>query len=227
MNRFLLRTIAVASFLAATAGVASAQTAVGDWAGTMTMPQGNVRVAAHLKSDNGVLGGMIESPDLNAKLPLSGAKLEGDKLTLSSPDGDGHRLDLKWDAAIKGWTGTYTGSLGTFPVKLTEGVLPAAPAVTGLDGEWNGALSVQGQTLRLQMTITTAAGKGTEVILKSLDQNNAVIPAAGISRNGDDVRVSIPSIMGEYTGKLSADGKTLAGKWAQAGNEFPLDMTRK
>ncbi len=41
------------------------------------------------------------------------------------------------------------------------------------------------------------------------------------------VTIDVRGVGGGFKGQLSADGKTLAGQWAQLGQSFPLTLTRK
>jgi hypothetical protein len=91
------------------------------------------------------------------------------------------------------------------------------------DGDWAGALSAGGQTLRLVLHVTTKDG-ATAATIDSLDQG-ATIPATAVKTDGGELSVLFMAIGGELTGKLSADGKTLTGTWAQ-GATVPLVLTK-
>lgn len=100
-----------------------------------------------------------------------------------------------------------------------------AQTVSGLDGRWEGALTVENVTLPLVMRVATANG-ATTAVLDSPAQNATDIPAT-LTRDDDAVKLDLPIIAGAYAGKLSADGKTIAGTWSQGGYDLPLDLTRK
>jgi hypothetical protein len=92
------------------------------------------------------------------------------------------------------------------------------------DGDWTGALSAGGQTLRLVLHIKTQNGEASAV-LDSLDQGVS-IPASVLKTENGQLSVLFLSVGGEFTGKLSADGKTLTGTWDQ-GASLPLTLTKK
>ena len=108
--------------------------------------------------------------------------------------------------------------------------LPAALALAGpvlaqsYDGDWAGALSAGGQTLHLVLHIKTENGQASAII-DSIDQGST-IPASAVKTEGGELSVLFLPISGEFTGKLSADGKTLTGTWSQ-GASLPLTLTKK
>jgi fermentation-respiration switch protein FrsA (DUF1100 family) len=101
-----------------------------------------------------------------------------------------------------------------------------AQAVSGLDGDWDGALSVTGGIkLRLSLHVESHDGS-TTATLTSLDQGNAKIPAAAITRDGDVVSLDVPALHAGFKGTLSRDGGTIDGTWAQ-GTPLPLSFARR
>lgn len=104
---------------------------------------------------------------------------------------------------------------------------PAAQAQDGhdLSGRWEGTLDVQGTQLRLAFVVVES-DDGYSATVISIDQGNAEIPVALTSVDGMDVTFDLPAIQGEYLGTLSDDGQTMDGMWTQAGNSFPLMLTK-
>lgn len=94
-------------------------------------------------------------------------------------------------------------------------------------GDWQGALQAGPQTLRLLLHVDKGAGGGWEGWLATLDQGDAGarIPADSVSLQGADVKIGVAQIRGGYEGKLSADGSTISGTWAQ-GTPLPLELKR-
>lgn len=112
-----------------------------------------------------------------------------------------------------------------FALGLALAAALAVPAFAQTyDGDWTGALSAGGQTLRLVLHIKTQNGEASAV-LDSLDQGVS-IPASVLKTENGQLSVLFLSVGGEFTGKLSADGKTLTGTWDQ-GASLPLTLTRK
>ncbi|HEY4077591.1 MAG TPA: alpha/beta fold hydrolase [Rhizomicrobium sp.] len=101
-----------------------------------------------------------------------------------------------------------------------------AQAITGLDGDWDGALAAGGGIkLRLSLHIESHDG-ATSAALTSLDQGNGRILVAAITRDGDAMTLDVPMVHGGFKGTLSGDGHTLSGTWTQ-GVPLPLTFTRR
>jgi uncharacterized protein len=105
-------------------------------------------------------------------------------------------------------------------------VTTTAPATAGsLAGDWSGALDVQGFQLRLVLHVKSEGGT-TTATLDSLDQEAFGIPVSAIARNGETMTFKVDVVGGDYSGAVSADGKTVAGTWSQGGNSLPLVLKR-
>jgi hypothetical protein len=92
-------------------------------------------------------------------------------------------------------------------------------------GDWKGTLKTQGPELRLVLHLQKA-GDGLKATLDSIDQGANGIPVATADLKGRQLHLDIPAVKGTYDADVSADGKTLTGKWLQPGVELPLAMTR-
>ncbi len=95
------------------------------------------------------------------------------------------------------------------------------PAVTG---DWAGTLDVGVTKLHLALHITGSEGAlhGT---LDSLDQGATGIPIETMTFQGGTLHWESAKLHATYTGKLSADGKTLTGEFTQ-GRPFDLKFQR-
>ncbi len=92
-------------------------------------------------------------------------------------------------------------------------------------GTWQGTLSV-GKDLRVVIKISEADGGGYKAAFYSIDQIADPIPVTKITLEGTTVKMSITAIGGNYEGKLSSDGKMLAGNLSQGPSPMPLNLTR-
>ena len=81
------------------------------------------------------------------------------------------------------------------------------------DGIWLGTLGAGKDALRLQLHLKV--GSGGNCTLDSLDQDAEGIPCGNVQINGNKLSFDVPDVKGKYKGTLSADGKTLTGKWTQ------------
>jgi hypothetical protein len=109
---------------------------------------------------------------------------------------------------------------------LSAGLAFAAPAAaqTPYDGDWEGVLHAGPRNLRLELHVKTEGGE-TGAVLASLDQG-ITMPATGVKIENGEFGALFLAAGGELKGKLSADGRTLAGSWTQ-GAALPLTLTRK
>jgi len=113
----------------------------------------------------------------------------------------------------------------TFAAMLAFAAPAAAqPAVQAYAGDWEGVLQAGPQKLRLALHLKTDAGQ-TIAVLDSLDQGVSMTSTAVKTDNGE-LGILFIAAGGELKGKLSADGKTIAGSWVQ-GLALPLTLTRK
>jgi uncharacterized protein (TIGR03435 family) len=100
---------------------------------------------------------------------------------------------------------------------------PASPR--DLADTWQGTLHA-GKDLRTIVKITKddkGAYKGT---FYSIDQGSQGFALDSVTLDGSDVKMTLKIFNLTYTGKLSADGKTIDGTSSQGGGSLPLVLTR-
>jgi uncharacterized protein (TIGR03435 family) len=104
----------------------------------------------------------------------------------------------------------------------------AAPAKSdqGIVGDWQGTLHTPEKDLRIVAKITQANPGGLKVVMYSIDQGGQPIAASSASFEGGALKFAIEMIEGNYEGKMSADGKSIAGTWKQGPNPLPLVLER-
>jgi len=93
-------------------------------------------------------------------------------------------------------------------------------------GTWEGALSVQNTEIPLVFKVLKGDQNNLKVTLDSPLQNAFDIPLAGISNTSGEIKIDAPILQGNYTAKFENDS-TLNGTWYQAGNSFPLKLSKK
>jgi len=93
-------------------------------------------------------------------------------------------------------------------------------------GTWEGALSVQGTEVPLVFKVLKGDQNNLKVTLDSPLQNAFDIPLGGISNTSGEIKIDAPMLQGNYTAKFVNDS-TLNGTWYQAGNSFPLKLSKK
>lgn len=92
-----------------------------------------------------------------------------------------------------------------------------------LAADWQGTLRTGRGELRLVLHITKDPDGTLKATLDSVDQGANGIPVSAISLKGYQLNLSVDAVHGTYEGKLSSDGKTIAGTWSQ-GQALPLDF---
>lgn len=95
-----------------------------------------------------------------------------------------------------------------------------------LVGEWTGAISAGGQTLRLILNVDVGVDGSLRATLTSVDQGNTVIPVDAVAIDEDTVSFSISAIDGSYEGTMNEEGSAIDGTWSQIGQNFPLALER-
>ncbi len=97
-----------------------------------------------------------------------------------------------------------------------------------MTGTWQGALKipqVPNGELRVVIKISTTATDSLKAEMFSIDQGGQAIPATAITQSGSTLKFTIAAVNGNYEGKLSADGTTIAGTWTQ-GQPLPLTLVK-
>jgi uncharacterized protein (TIGR03435 family) len=98
-----------------------------------------------------------------------------------------------------------------------------------LVGTWQGTLKVPqapNGELRTVFKISTTDADNLKAVLYSIDQPGQGIPATTVTAQGSTVKIAITGIGGNFEGKLSADGNTIAGTWTQGPAPLALTLTR-
>jgi uncharacterized protein (TIGR03435 family) len=117
------------------------------------------------------------------------------------------------------------GSMNANQAKAQSAAATATPA-QGIVGDWQGTLHTPEKDLRIVVKITQANPGGLKVVMYSIDQGGQPIAASSASFEGGVLKFAIEMIEGNYEGKMSADGKSIAGTWKQGPNPLPLVLER-
>ena len=195
----------------------------GDYAGVLG---GMLHLKLHITAGpDGAFSGTLDSVDQGANgIPCSDFQLDGNSLTFRV-------------AAVNGtWKGTIsadgTSLAGTWsqgnPLALTftrDSFVPAEKP-SAVDGIWLGAVQSGGRTLRAQVRVKSDRSRREFCNFDSLDQGALDWECAKVTLQGSDFLFEVPKVRGRWSGKLSADGQTLAGSWTQAGT-VPLNLMRQ
>ncbi|HEY4363698.1 MAG TPA: TIGR03435 family protein [Bryobacteraceae bacterium] len=106
---------------------------------------------------------------------------------------------------------------------LALAALPVLHAQS-LVGTWQGTLTAGPQKLRIVMKIAATPDDHLQTTIYSIDQPAPPFPANSTTKDGANVKVTVSQLALNFEGKMSADGKTIAGNWSQGG-PMPLPLT--
>jgi hypothetical protein len=227
MKRFAALAAALACLLVANA--ARAQTAVGDWTGTIvTGPGQSFHLAIHIKRvGEGLTGTLDDASRALYGFAISDISLSGDMLSFKVPiEAAPATYSAKWDAASGDWAGQWMQSGQGFPLTFAPGVEPPLPTIAGLDGAWDGVLTIGANQLHLTLHVKTGAG-GTAAWADSIDQMAYGLDVENLKRDGAAVGFEMTALKAAFTGRLAADGQSIAGQFTQGPSTLPLTLTRR
>ncbi len=95
--------------------------------------------------------------------------------------------------------------------------------IKNIEGLWLGSLNVSaGTELRILFNISTKPDGSINATMDSLDQGVSGIPVEIVDYKDNKLNLEVKSIRGSFEGTLKEDGKTIDGKWKQAGSVLPL-----
>ena len=111
---------------------------------------------------------------------------------------------------------------------IAQGAAASQPAAEThqIDDTWQGTLHAPNHDLRTVIKIAKTDTGALKVTLYSIDQGGQPIAASSASFQDGELKYAIDMIDGSYEGKMSADGKSIAGTWKQGANPLPLLLER-
>jgi uncharacterized protein len=101
-----------------------------------------------------------------------------------------------------------------------------AIAQPGIEGSWQGTLTVPGASLRIVFNIAKGAEGAFTATMDSPDQGAKGIQVDQVTLTGTHLLLELKAIMGSFEGDLAADQKSITGNWKQGGASFPLTLQR-
>jgi uncharacterized protein (TIGR03435 family) len=93
-----------------------------------------------------------------------------------------------------------------------------------ITGTWQGTLQA-GRDLRTVIKVSKDGGE-LKAVVYSIDQGGASMPTSGVTFQGSTLKFTVPGVGATFDGKLSADGKSIAGTMTQGDRPLPLNLTR-
>jgi len=206
---------------------AFAQTVTGDWHAALSpSPAVTLRLSLHFERtpSGGYTGALVSLDQGPTPIALAEIAATGDALSFKLPVTPPGSFTGKWDAKSGAWVGEWTQGGLSSPLTLLPGPPDKNPVVAGLDGVWDGKLNLPtGVALHLVLHVRTGDA-GTSATVDSIDQLAYGLSVSSIHRDGQTVGFEMSALGASFTGTLSADGKTIDGRWTQGGRATPLSF---
>jgi uncharacterized protein (TIGR03435 family) len=126
--------------------------------------------------------------------------------------------------SVAGWlTVAAVALFGLVDAAQSRAQAPTENKTQSIADTWQGTLH-PGRDLRIVVKISKADDGGYKSVFYFIDQGGDGLPATKTTLEGTDMKLTLP-MGGTYEGKLSGDGKTIAGTWTM-GPPLPLNLTR-
>ena len=119
---------------------------------------------------------------------------------------------------------TLIGTLALLAVLATSSI--AAPTATSVIGDWSGAISTGGSSLRVVIHVTEDKDGALAGTIDSPDQGASGIALNSITFKAPALHFEIQKFGAAYDGTLTQDDSRIAGTWKQGSASLPLDLTR-
>ena len=104
----------------------------------------------------------------------------------------------------------------------------AADQKMSIEGSWQGTLHTpppQSKDLRIVLKVTKSDKGALSALNYSIDQGGQPIPVSTITFQDGELKFGVEALDGTYEGKMSPDGKSIAGEWKQ-GTPLALVLER-
>lgn len=112
----------------------------------------------------------------------------------------------------------------TISILLFTLLISFTTSAQDITGEWNGILKVPGAQLRLVFNITKI-NDGFSATMDSPDQGAKGIPVTKTTFENSKIKLEVSNLQMEYNGELKEN--EITGTFKQAGQEFPMSLSRK
>jgi uncharacterized protein (TIGR03435 family) len=118
------------------------------------------------------------------------------------------------------------GVSGGLSTPLASAQAAAAAPAQNIADTWQGTLHAPGKDLRTVLKITTGDKGELKAVFYTIDQTGQPFPTTSVSFQDKVLKYAIQGFDLTYEGKMSADGKSIAGTSKQGDNSLPLVFER-
>jgi CubicO group peptidase (beta-lactamase class C family) len=200
-------------------------TIVGDYTATVTS---TFVVRLHLRLDaEGALTGSADIPSQSEfGDPLEDIHLEGRDLSFAIT----RHTDGEWKGTVAGdgrtLTGTFIQWAGSMPMNFVRSSFVPAAKPSAVDGIWLARVGAGKAPRRIQVVVRSDDAGSESCVFDLPDQRQMGAECANVVFAGGAFSFDLPVASAHWSGKLSADGRVLAGTWSQ-GKTTPLNFARQ
>jgi len=210
----------------------------GNWEGTLTANQVQLRIVLRIFETNDTYRAVIDSIDQGAKdIPITRLSARPDSIHAELP-----ALYADYQAVLSAdrteMSGTWKQLKRSFPLtlkRMTEADRVAAPLApdeyaprpdSDLQGAWEGALKAGNAELRLNLRIAEPTPGTFHAQMDSVDQGARNLPVTSLTYNKPAIRFGMDAINGSFEGNLNDRDDQMTGTWTQMKQKFPLTFRR-
>ena len=126
---------------------------------------------------------------------------------------------MRFDRAVK--EHAFSKSFRSSAILLISLSAVAVAYAQSIAGTWQGTLPV-GQSPRIVLKIADAGNGALRGSVSFIDRSADAVPLLSTTYRAPNLTAAISDIT--FRGKLSADGKSIAGTWTQANQSFPVSF---
>jgi hypothetical protein len=210
----------------------------GHWDGIVKAPDKEVKIEIDLaKNSKGDMAATFGNPGESLKgIPLSVVSIDGSSITLELKAGSGGgTFHGVVGADGKSMSGQFRTKEGGYAIPFTatrtgDARMPAAtksaPITKELEGTWNGAMEVDGKTMRIVLKMANQPDGSASGTVFSVDAGGLEVPIR-ITQKASSVSIDVPSVGASYVGVLNEAGTELVGTWTQGAGSLPLRLSRE
>jgi RNA polymerase sigma factor (sigma-70 family) len=210
----------------------------GAWEGVVAPQIIKLRVVLNVDRNGDRYHVTADSIDQRIKgIPVEHFKYDYPSISFDAPSVAGS-FQGKFDAGVTAMTGTWkqpglnttlqmkhTATPARIPEPLVESDY-APRAGSDLQGYWKGPLKAGRATLNLVFKIAEPSESKFVAELDSLDQGAEGLIVSSLTYDRPQVEMEVGGVGGVFKGKLSEDGKQIAGTWSQGRSSLPLTIKR-
>jgi CubicO group peptidase (beta-lactamase class C family) len=211
----ILLTLVTAMLALASAASAQPQTSIaGDYSGVIATQQANLHVKIDAK---GALSCTLDHLDPHAPWMFTCGEVHFDGLTLAFTVPS---VNATWKGEIArdggSLSGAWTQNAGSWLVDFVRQKFIPAAKPSPVDGIWLGAQPISAtESSRIQIVVKSDSSGREFCTIDALDVHYMDEQCTNVDFKGEDFSFDVPVQGAHWSGKLSADGKSLTGNFSQ------------